>query len=67
MATQQQGPGWEQASVVDLSDTAATAKTVKDLGFLSTESSAWRACKVALATIAAALAAPTDLALIRRC
>lgn len=60
VATQQQGPGWEQASVVDLGDTAATAKAVKDLQFLSTESSGWRASQAALATIRTALAATTD-------
>ena len=59
VASQQQGPAWEQASVVDLSDTAATAKAIKDLQFLSTQSSGWRACQVALATIRAALAAKT--------
>jgi hypothetical protein len=59
VATQQQGPGWEQASVVDLGDTAATAKAVKDLQFLSTQSSGWRACQAALATIRTALAAKT--------
>ncbi len=59
VATQQQGPGWEQASVVDLGDAAATTKAVKDLQFLSTESSGWRASQAALATIRAALAAKT--------
>jgi hypothetical protein len=59
IASQQQGPGWEQASVVDLGDTAALAKAKKDLAFLSTESSGWRACQAALATIKAALAAKT--------
>ena len=33
------------------------AKAVKDLGFLSTESPAWRACAAALVTIRTALAA----------
>ena len=59
IATEQQGPGWEQASVVDLDDTAATAKAVKDLQFLSTESSGWRASTASLALIRAALAAKT--------
>ncbi|MET0837297.1 MAG: hypothetical protein ABWY19_00845 [Marmoricola sp.] len=57
VATEQQGPGWQQASVVELSDKAAVAKAVKDLAFLSTESSAWRACRAALARINTALAA----------
>jgi hypothetical protein len=59
VATQQQGPGWEEASVIDLDDTAATTKTIKDLQFLSTQSTGWHACQVALATIRAALAAQT--------
>jgi hypothetical protein len=59
VATQQQGPGWEQASVVDLGDTAAVAKAKKDLAFLSTESSGWRACQVSLGLIRQALAAKT--------
>lgn len=57
VASQQQAAGWGQASVIDLNDPAATAKAKKDLQFLSTESSGWRACQVALATIRAALAA----------
>jgi hypothetical protein len=57
IATQQQSPGWEQASVIDLSDTAATAKSVKDLQFLSTQSSGWRASQAALLLIRTALAA----------
>ncbi len=57
VATQQQGPGWEQARVVELSDAAAVAKTVKDLAFLSRESAAYRACTAALAKIRVALAA----------
>jgi hypothetical protein len=57
VATEQQAPGWEQASVVDLDDTTATAKTVKDLQFLSTESSGWRASTAALLLIRKALAA----------
>ena len=57
VATTQQGPGWQQARVVELSDPAAVAKTVKDLAFLSTESAAWRACQAALAQIKVALAA----------
>ena len=56
-ATQQQGPGWEQAGVVELSDAAAVGKTVKDLAFLSTESAAYRACAAAMAQIKVALAA----------
>ena len=59
IATQQQGPGWQQASVVDLNDTAATAKTVKDLAFLSTESSGWRSSQLSLKLIKTALAAKT--------
>jgi hypothetical protein len=57
VATAQQGPGWQQALVADLGDTAAVAKTVKDLAFLSTESAAYRACTVALAQIRTALTA----------
>ncbi len=57
VATEQQGPGWQQARVVELSDDAAVAKAVKDLAFLSTESPAWRACRAALAQINTALAA----------
>jgi hypothetical protein len=57
LATEQQGPGWEQARVVELTDPAAVAKTVKDLAFLSTESPAWRTCAAALAQIKTALAA----------
>jgi hypothetical protein len=57
VATQQQDPAWEQASVIDLADPAATTKAKKDLAFLSTESSGWRACQAALTTIKAALAA----------
>jgi len=59
VATQQQSAGWEQASVIDLGNTAATTKAKKDLAFLSSESSGWRACQAALATIKAALAAKT--------
>ena len=57
LATQQQGPAWQQAHVVELSDSAAVLKTVKDLAFLSTESAAYRQCTKALATIRTALAA----------
>ncbi|MET0997163.1 MAG: hypothetical protein ABWX73_00485, partial [Marmoricola sp.] len=57
VATQQQGPGWQQALVTDLADTAAVSKTVKDLAFLSSESPAYRACSVALAQIKTALSA----------
>jgi hypothetical protein len=55
LATRQQGPGWQQARVVDLANKAAVAKTVKDLAFLSTESSAYRACKTASAQIRTAV------------
>ena len=55
IATEQQGAGWQQARVVDLADKAAVAKTVKDLKFLSTESSAYKASKTALAEIRTAL------------
>ncbi len=55
LATQQQGAGWQQARVVDLADKAAVAKTIKDLRFLSTESSAYRACKAASAQIRTAV------------
>ena len=57
VATEQQGPGWQQAHVVELSDSTAVAKAVKDLKFLSTESSGWRASMAALARIKLALAA----------
>jgi hypothetical protein len=57
LATQQQGPGWEQARVTELSDPAAVAKAIKDLAFLSTESPAWRTCAAALVQIKTALAA----------
>lgn len=57
LATQQQGPAWQQARVVELSDAAAVAKAVKDLGFLSSESSAYAACSRALGTIQVALKA----------
>ncbi len=55
LATQQQGPGWAQARVVDLGDSAAATKAVKDLAFLSGESPAYRACRKALALIGTAL------------
>ena len=57
VATREQGPGWEQARVVDLADATAVAKALKDLAFLSAESAAYRACSAALAQITAALAA----------
>lgn len=57
VATRQQGPAWQQARVVELSDTKAVAKTVKDLRFLSTESRGYRKCSAALAQIRRALAA----------
>jgi hypothetical protein len=57
VATEQQGPGWEQARVVELTDAAAVAKAVKDLAFLSTESPAYRACAVLLGQVKQALAA----------
>jgi hypothetical protein len=57
VATQQQGPGWQQARVAELTDPAAVAKSVKDLAFLSTQSPAWRSCAASLALIKAALAA----------
>jgi hypothetical protein len=56
VATRQQGPGWQQARVADLADTAAVTKTVKDLAFLSGESPAYRACSAALILIGRALA-----------
>ncbi len=56
-ATEQQGPGWQQAEVVELSDSAAVRKTVKDLEFLSEESRAFAICAKALKTIRAALGA----------
>jgi hypothetical protein len=57
VATQQQGPGWEQARVIELTDPAAVTKAVKDLGFLSTQSAAYRSCAASLALIKTALAA----------
>src|SRR4051812_23127092 len=57
VATEQQGPGWQQARVVELSDSAAVTKAVKDLAFLSSESPAWRKCAAYLAQIKSALAA----------
>lgn len=54
-ATEDQRPGWQQAEVVELSDTQAVAKTVKDLKFLSSESAAFAACSKALKTIRAAV------------
>jgi hypothetical protein len=57
VATQQQGPGWQQADVTELSDAAAVTKAVADLAFLSSESQAYRACTAALTVINAALSA----------
>ena len=57
VATQQQGPAWQQASVIELTDKAAVAKALKDLKFLSTESAGYRASMAALAQIRLALAA----------
>ena len=57
LATQQQGPGWEQARVIELTDPAAVTKAVKDLAFLSTQSPAWHSCVASLALIKTALAA----------
>jgi hypothetical protein len=57
VATQQQGPGWEQARVIELTDPAAVTKAVKDLAFLSTQSAAYRSCAASLALIKTALAA----------
>ncbi len=59
-ATEQQGPGWEQAEVVDLADAAAVRKTIKDLAFLSSESEAYRACTPALLVITRAMATTAD-------
>lgn len=56
-ATQQQGPAWQQARVVDLGDEAAVRKAVKDLAFLSSESAAYRAAGSALREIREALRA----------
>lgn len=57
VATEQQGPGWEEAGVAELTDTAAVAKTVRDLAFLSTQSPAYQTCTSLLALIDRALAA----------
>lgn len=59
VATAQQAPAWRQARVTDPSDAAAVAKAVKDLAFLSSESSAYRACSAALALINEAVAPKT--------
>jgi len=56
-ATEEQGPGWQQARVVELSDAKAVAKAVKDLAFLSSESAAYKASRKALAEIRVAIAA----------
>ena len=56
-ATEQQGPGWQQARVAELGDKEAVAKAVKDLRFLSAESPAYREARKALAEIRVALAA----------
>jgi len=57
VATKEQDPAWQQASVIELNDKAAVAKALKDLKFLSTESAGYRASMAALAQIQAALAA----------
>ncbi len=57
LATEQQGPAWRQARVVELSDAAAVRKAVKDLRFLSSQSAAYTRCTKALSTIRTALAA----------
>ncbi len=51
LATQQQGPAWQQARVAELSDDAAVAKAVKDLAFLSSESPAYAESNIALVQI----------------
>jgi hypothetical protein len=56
LATRQQGPGWEQAQVIELTDRAAITKAVKDLALLSSQSPAWRSCQTSLARIKSALA-----------
>ena len=57
VATKEQGPAWQQASVIELTNKAAVAKALKDLKFLSTESAGYRASMAALAQIKLALAA----------
>jgi hypothetical protein len=57
VATKEQGPAWQQASVIELTDKAAVAKALKDLKFLSGESAGYRASMAALAQIKLALAA----------
>lgn len=54
-ATDDQGPGWQQAEVVDLAKKSAVKRARKDLDFLSHQSKAWRACDDALRTIRKAL------------
>ena len=60
LATEQQGPGWQQARDTDPTDAKAVKKAVKDLDFLSEESKAYRAAREALGTIRRALAATPD-------
>ena len=57
LATDQQAPAWQQARAVDLEDSAAVKKAIKDLAFISKESKAYRASEAALAKIRPALAA----------
>lgn len=55
LATQEQGPAWQQARVTDLEDPKAVAKARKDLAFLSEESAAYRKARTALTLIQRAL------------
>ena len=59
LATEQQKAGWEQAHVAELGDARAVKKAVKDLSFLSSESSAYRICTDRLALVRKALSAKT--------
>jgi len=50
-------PGWQQATSVDLTDTAALTKTMQDLDFLAQDSPHWRRCEQALQVLVAAIRA----------
>jgi hypothetical protein len=56
IATKEQGPAWQQASVIELTSRPAVAKALKDLKFLSSESAGYRSSTAALAQINQALA-----------
>ena len=60
LATEQQGPAWQQARAGDLSDTAVVKKALKDMAFISSESKAYRTASAALSEIRTALKATED-------